>query len=50
MKIRILHIWVPAVIFYVLAIFMAFFQEAIMAAVFTIVYMSLLVCAKWARD
>jgi hypothetical protein len=50
MRIRVLHLWAPAAVFYVLAVFMAFFQEPVIASVFTIIYLSLLVCTKWAHD
>ena len=50
MKIKVLHLWAPAAILYVLAVFMAFFQEPVIASLFTIGYMSLLICTKWAID
>jgi hypothetical protein len=50
MRIRILHLWVPAAVLYVLAGFLAFFQEAAIASLLTIGYLSLLVGTKWASD
>jgi len=50
MRISVLHLWVPAAILYVLAIFMAFFQEPVLASLFTIGYLSLLICTKWAIE
>ena len=49
MKIRVLHVWVPAAVLYVLAIIMVSCQLPVMAAVLTTAYLSLLVCSKWAH-
>lgn len=50
MSIKVLHFWVPAAILYVLAVFMAFNQEPVIASFFTLAYLSLLICTKWVHD
>jgi hypothetical protein len=50
MRIRVIHLWIPAVISYGLTYFMALSKEHIEAIIFTVLYMSLLVCTKWAEE
>lgn len=50
MKIRIFHLWVPAVIMYVLAVTAVFLQEIVIGLALTIGYLSLIICTRWADD
>jgi hypothetical protein len=50
MRIRVLHLWIPAAISYCIAMFMSFSREHVGALLFTALYMSLLICTKWAGD
>jgi hypothetical protein len=50
MRIRIMHLWIPAAISYGIAISMSFIREPVGAGFFTALYMVLLVCTKWVSD
>ncbi len=47
MKIKVYHLWILAVISYILALIMSFSQIIVGTIVFSILYLSLLISTKW---
>ena len=48
-KIKIIHIWILAVISYIFSLIMGFNNETLGALIFSILYICLLVSTKWAN-
>jgi hypothetical protein len=49
MEVKIIHLWILAVISYALSVVMGFVQEVLGALIFSVLYLSLLTATKWAK-
>ncbi|MFA5365213.1 MAG: hypothetical protein WC325_08550 [Candidatus Bathyarchaeia archaeon] len=49
MKLKILYLWLPAVILYALSAVMAGIQQSLVAVALTVGYTALMVASKWAH-
>jgi hypothetical protein len=50
MKVKIIHLWVPAVISYIFSLFLAFSGEILGTAIVSTVYLVLIISTKWVND
>ncbi|MEJ2240857.1 MAG: hypothetical protein P8Y18_01760 [Candidatus Bathyarchaeota archaeon] len=50
MKLKVIHLWAAAVISYIFALLLAFIQELIGVAVFSSLYLFLLISTRWADE
>jgi len=48
MRIRVIHLWTPSVISWVLAVLLSFSSKPLESVFFSVLYLTLLVCTKWA--
>ena len=50
MRIKALHVWIPAAILYVLSFVMVIYEESVIAVLLAVGYLSLLACTRWTID